>query len=93
MYLVRMGFLDGVHGLVLSLLGAFTVYLKYARLWEMQILEGNREVPARVEAAGPMVREQIGRMVDEPPRSHAGGPARDAPRTPPDEPRLPARPR
>jgi len=93
MYVVRMGFLDGVHGLVLSMLGAFTVYLKYARLWEMQILEGNREVPAPVEAAGPLVREQIGRMVDEPPRSHAVGSAADAPRTPPDEPRLRARPR
>jgi glycosyltransferase involved in cell wall biosynthesis len=36
MYIVRLGFLDGPHGLVLSMLGAFTVYLKYARLWEMQ---------------------------------------------------------
>jgi glycosyltransferase involved in cell wall biosynthesis len=65
MYVARLGFLEGLHGLVLSLLGAFTVYLKYARLWEMQILEGAREVPARVEAAGPLVEEQIGRIVDE----------------------------
>ncbi len=35
MYLLRLGFLEGVHGLVLSMLNAFTVYMKYARLWEM----------------------------------------------------------
>lgn len=87
MYLVRGGFLDGLHGLVLSMLGAFTVYLKYARLWEMQILEGAREVPARVEAAGPLVKEQIGRMVDEPQRPSRGGSIG------PDEPRQPPRPR
>jgi hypothetical protein len=36
MFFVRLGFLDGIHGLVLSLLGAFTVFLKYAKLWELQ---------------------------------------------------------
>jgi glycosyltransferase involved in cell wall biosynthesis len=35
MYLLRLGFLDGVHGLVLCMLSAFTVYLKYAKLWEL----------------------------------------------------------
>ena len=65
MYVVRLGFLEGVHGLVLSMLGAFTVYLKYARLWEMRILKGAAEVPAQIEAGGLLAREQIGRMVDE----------------------------
>ncbi len=65
MYVIRLGFLEGVHGLVLSLLGAFTVYLKYARLWEMRILKGASEVPAQVEAGGPLAREQVGRLVDE----------------------------
>ena len=65
MYVVRLGFLEGLHGLVLSLLGAFTVYLKYARLWEMRILDGAARVPAQVEAGGALAREQIGRMVDE----------------------------
>jgi len=65
MYVVRLGFLEGLHGLVLSMLGAFTVYLKYARLWEMHILRGAVEVPSQVEAGGPLAREQIGRMVDE----------------------------
>ena len=35
MFLLRLGFLDGMHGLVLSSLGAFTVFLKYAKLWEI----------------------------------------------------------
>ena len=65
MYVVRLGCLDGLHGLVLSMLGAFTVYLKYARLWEMRVLEGAARVPAQVEAGGALAREQIGRMVDE----------------------------
>jgi glycosyltransferase involved in cell wall biosynthesis len=34
MYFIRLGFLDGVHGLVLGMLAAYTVYLKYAKLWE-----------------------------------------------------------
>ena len=40
MYILRLGFLEGGRGLVLSLLGAFSVYLKYARLWEYDILQG-----------------------------------------------------
>ncbi len=35
MYVVRLGFLDGIHGLVLCFLAAFTVFLKYAKLWEL----------------------------------------------------------
>lgn len=72
MYLLRLGFLEGTHGIVLSMLGAFTVYLKHARLWEMQ----RAAMTARTAAgtplagppqgeAGPLLREQIGRMVDE----------------------------
>jgi glycosyltransferase involved in cell wall biosynthesis len=66
MYLLKLGILEGMHGLVLSMLGAFTVYLKYARLWELGLRRGaDPALPARVEAAGPLVEEQIGRIVDE----------------------------
>jgi glycosyltransferase involved in cell wall biosynthesis len=75
MYVVRLGFLEGLHGLVLSMLGAFTVYLKYARLWEMRVLKDAAVVPAQVEAGGPQARDQIGRMVDEEPRARAERPA------------------
>jgi len=34
MYLLRSGFRDGGHGLVLALLAAFSVFQKYAKLWE-----------------------------------------------------------
>jgi len=36
-YVVQLGILDGRHGLVLCLLQAFGVFLKYARLWEYNI--------------------------------------------------------
>jgi glycosyltransferase involved in cell wall biosynthesis len=34
-YVLRGGFLDGRHGLVYAVLGAWSVFLRYARLWEM----------------------------------------------------------
>lgn len=43
MYLLRRGFLDGGHGLVLALFSTFTTYLKYAHLWELSQRE--REGP------------------------------------------------
>jgi glycosyltransferase involved in cell wall biosynthesis len=36
MYIVRLGFLDGVHGLVLSIASAAYVFAKYAKLWELE---------------------------------------------------------
>lgn len=35
MYVVRLGFLDGPEGAQLAMLGAFSVYLKYAKLWDL----------------------------------------------------------
>ncbi len=39
MYLLRGGFLDGVAGLILAALGGYYVFLKYAKLWEMERAE------------------------------------------------------
>jgi (heptosyl)LPS beta-1,4-glucosyltransferase len=36
MFLVRRGFLDGGHGVVIAVLGAMSVAAKYAQLWAMQ---------------------------------------------------------
>ena len=36
-YLVKQGFRDGTRGLIVSLLSAFTVALKYAKAWECQL--------------------------------------------------------
>jgi len=40
MYLLRGGFLDGAHGVVLAVLAAVSVAAKYARLWELTRAEG-----------------------------------------------------
>ncbi len=39
-YLVQGGFLDGVEGLLISGLDTYSVFLKYARLWEKDRIEG-----------------------------------------------------
>jgi hypothetical protein len=35
MYLIRLGFLDGLPGFIASVMGAYYVFLKYARLYEL----------------------------------------------------------
>ena len=36
MYLLRLGFLDGLAGFVVAVLSSYYVFLKYAKLWELQ---------------------------------------------------------
>lgn len=43
MYIVRRGFLDGYHGAVLCGLGAFSVFVKYAKLWNIERMERERK--------------------------------------------------
>jgi glycosyltransferase involved in cell wall biosynthesis len=43
-YVVQLGFLDGLHGLVLCTLQSFGVFLKYARLWEYRLRTQRGEV-------------------------------------------------
>ncbi len=43
MYLLRLGFLDGLAGFVVAALGGYYVFLKYAKLWERQRQEGRAE--------------------------------------------------
>ena len=35
MYLLRLGFLDGAAGFIVAALGSYYVFLKYAKLWEL----------------------------------------------------------
>jgi hypothetical protein len=35
MYLLKKGFLDGVPGLIIAMQTAYSVFLKYAKLWEL----------------------------------------------------------
>jgi glycosyltransferase involved in cell wall biosynthesis len=46
MYVLRQGFRDGYHGAVLCMLGAFSVYMKYAHLWRLgRIADGHALTP------------------------------------------------
>lgn len=36
MYVLRHGFLDGIHGFILCVLSAFSVFLKYAKVWNLE---------------------------------------------------------
>jgi glycosyltransferase involved in cell wall biosynthesis len=40
-YILRRGFLDGTAGLTISLMNAYSVFLKFAKLWEIQRHEGD----------------------------------------------------
>ncbi|MBM4036367.1 MAG: glycosyltransferase family 2 protein [Planctomycetes bacterium] len=46
MFVLRHGFLDGKHGLILCSLAAYTVFMKYAKLWDRR----RREAEAGAEA-------------------------------------------
>jgi hypothetical protein len=35
-YVLRRGFMDGSAGLTISLVNAYAVFLKFAKLWELQ---------------------------------------------------------
>jgi hypothetical protein len=35
MYVVKLGFLDGIQGFILSVLSSCYVFTKYAKLWEL----------------------------------------------------------
>lgn len=58
MYLLRAGFLDGAHGLVVAVLAAVSVAAKYARLWALTRGVGleARALPRRGAPARPMPR-------------------------------------
>jgi glycosyltransferase involved in cell wall biosynthesis len=52
-YVLRRGFLDGSVGLVISLVNAYGVFLKFARLWEMSREPRAREASDIVTARNP----------------------------------------
>jgi hypothetical protein len=41
MYLLRLGFLDGMHGFVLCVASSAYVFTKYAKLWELKLTAKN----------------------------------------------------
>ncbi|HMP72981.1 MAG TPA: glycosyltransferase family 2 protein [Kiritimatiellia bacterium] len=49
-YVVKRGFLDGFHGLLIALVSSFGVYVKYAKLWELAFQQ--RQVRAAGQEGG-----------------------------------------
>ena len=37
MFFLKLGFLDGIHGLILALFSSYYVYIKYVKAWEIQV--------------------------------------------------------
>jgi len=60
MFVLRHGFLDGKHGLILCSLAAYSVFMKYAKLWDIRRRE------AEGKAAPPAAeREKANEAVEE----------------------------
>jgi len=51
MYFLRQGFREGVPGLIVSILGMFYVFLKYAKLWEIRLDERQQAMGDDVKAS------------------------------------------
>ncbi len=47
MYLLKRGFRDGIRGFIVAAIGAFYVFLKYAKLWELQNVRAPATTPGR----------------------------------------------
>lgn len=45
-YVLKLGFLDGKTGLIICSLAAYSVFMKYAKLWEIREREANGKAPA-----------------------------------------------
>jgi glycosyltransferase involved in cell wall biosynthesis len=58
MFVLRLGFLDGWRGFVVAVLGAFFVFLKYAKLWELVHVKGERAGTGEKVVYAPRAGEQ-----------------------------------
>lgn len=45
MYFFKGGFLDGMPGFILAVVGSFYVFMKYAKWWEMERVKGAKDLP------------------------------------------------
>lgn len=54
-YVLKLGFLDGVRGLLIAAISAFGVGLKYAKMWELKLKheEGFKDLPEAKDMRGP----------------------------------------
>ena len=63
MFFLRFGFLDGKHGLILCALAAFSVFMKYAKLWDRRRLEA-LAAPAPPKPEQDKARELVERLTE-----------------------------
>ncbi len=63
-YVLRGGFLDGIHGLVIALFGALGTLMKYAKLWELHLRQDRQfhDLPDRFPAPRPPRAHPRGRV-------------------------------
>jgi glycosyltransferase involved in cell wall biosynthesis len=73
MYLLQRGFLDGIHGLLLCTLAAFSVWLKYARLYEPESAADGATAAAVPRVAAPEDAALPGAVPSAPGRRRAAG--------------------
>ena len=64
MFILRHGFLDGKHGLILCSLAAYTVFMKYAKLWDRRRREAGGESQASPREAQ-KAREAVEEMTEQ----------------------------
>ena len=62
MYVLRHGFLDGKHGLILCALAAYSVLMKYAKLWDMYRHDALGETPP--PAVKEKAAEEVARLTE-----------------------------
>jgi glycosyltransferase involved in cell wall biosynthesis len=51
-YFLKRGVLDGMTGFIIAVLNAFSVFLKYAKLWEISKMSSNPETEEKSESTG-----------------------------------------
>jgi glycosyltransferase involved in cell wall biosynthesis len=72
-YVLRRGFADGSAGLLVSILNSYYVFLKFAKLWELQRAARLQQVTAAADASGLSQRGPDAAVAGEPgARAHVG---------------------
>ncbi len=80
-FLLRRGFMDGAAGLIVSVLNSYYVFLKFAKLWELQHVREPESPGARVPGGAPRARQAGAERGEAAPRATAQrGPGDEVPR-------------
>lgn len=52
-YFFKLGFLEGMHGLIISVVSAHTTFVKYAKLWELHRVQGPKRAGKKLDIPPP----------------------------------------